>query len=82
MLYFLRTKSIAPVHFFAQKEERVMTNREEIIHMPNYFEPYDTTVNFITEEELKKIIVDYHMVVSCYAQEKLVQALSKECSLS
>lgn len=28
--------------------------REEIIHMPNYFEPYDTTVNFITEEELKR----------------------------
>lgn len=27
---------------------------EEIRTMPNYFEPYDTTVNFITEEELKK----------------------------
>lgn len=26
----------------------------DIKTMPNYFEPYDTTVNFITEEELKK----------------------------
>lgn len=28
--------------------------REEIVNMPNYFADYDTTVNFITEEELKK----------------------------
>ena len=27
---------------------------EEIKTMPNYFEPYNTTVNFISEEELKK----------------------------
>ncbi len=27
--------------------------REEIVQMPNYFEPYDTTVYFIEEEELK-----------------------------
>ena len=27
---------------------------EEIKTMPNYFEPYDTTVHFISEEELKK----------------------------
>jgi diaminopimelate dehydrogenase len=27
---------------------------EEIRTMPNYFEPYDTTVNFITEEELAR----------------------------
>ncbi len=27
--------------------------REEIIHMPNYFEPYDMTVYYIEEEELK-----------------------------
>lgn len=26
----------------------------EIKNMPNYFEPYDTTVNFISEEELQK----------------------------
>ena len=26
----------------------------EIKTMPNYFEPYDTTVHFITEEELKR----------------------------
>ncbi len=31
-------------------QERI---REEIIHMPNYFEPYDTTVYFVEEEELK-----------------------------
>jgi len=28
--------------------------RETIVTMPNYFADYDTTVNFITEEELKK----------------------------
>ncbi|MEI7026423.1 diaminopimelate dehydrogenase [Paenibacillus sp. y28] len=27
--------------------------RETIVNMPNYFSDYDTTVNFITEEELK-----------------------------
>lgn len=31
-------------------QERI---RKEIVEMPNYFAPYDTTVNFITEEELK-----------------------------
>ena len=28
--------------------------RQAIVTMPNYFDEYDTTVNFITEEELKK----------------------------
>lgn len=28
--------------------------RREIVTMPAYFEPYDTTVTFITEEEMKK----------------------------
>lgn len=28
--------------------------REEIVNMPNYFADYDTTVNFISEDELKK----------------------------
>ncbi|MBP1327213.1 diaminopimelate dehydrogenase [Leucobacter exalbidus] len=28
--------------------------REAIVTMPNYFEPYDTTVNFITAEELAR----------------------------
>lgn len=27
--------------------------RQEIVQMPNYFEPYDTTVYFVEEEELK-----------------------------
>ena len=34
-----------------------------IKEMPNYFSDYDTTVNFISEEELKIIIVKWHMVV-------------------
>lgn len=28
--------------------------REKIVTMPNYFEPYDTEVNFITEEEMQR----------------------------
>ena len=28
--------------------------REEIVTMPHYFEPYDTTVHFITAEELAR----------------------------
>ncbi|GAA4758380.1 diaminopimelate dehydrogenase [Gordonia alkaliphila] len=30
------------------------TVRAEIVNMPNYFEPYDTTVEFITADELKR----------------------------
>ncbi|NPD31302.1 diaminopimelate dehydrogenase [Eggerthellaceae bacterium zg-1084] len=28
--------------------------RRQIVEMPNYFEPYDTTVNFITQQELDR----------------------------
>ena len=28
------------------------TVEQEIVNMPNYFDQYDTTVNFITQEEL------------------------------
>ena len=30
------------------------TVREEIVTMPDYFEPYDTTVHFISAEELAR----------------------------
>ena len=34
----------------------------EIKTMPNYFEPYDTTVNFVSQEEFNKTIKQCHMV--------------------
>ena len=35
---------------------------EEIKTMPNYFADYDTTVHFISEEELKANTAEFHMV--------------------
>ena len=35
-------------------EEKLLEIEKEIKEMPNYFADYDTTVHFITEEELKR----------------------------
>ncbi|WP_025724745.1 diaminopimelate dehydrogenase [Acholeplasma granularum] len=37
----------------ADENEDLLRIEDEIKKMPNYFEPYETEVNFITEEELK-----------------------------
>lgn len=49
-----RQKHLRECYVVAEEGEDLERIENEIKTMPNYFEPYDTTVTFITEEELKK----------------------------
>ena len=49
-----REKHLRECFVVAEEGADKTKNEEEIKNMPNYFSDYDTTVHFITEEELKR----------------------------
>ncbi len=49
-----RQKHTRECYVVAEEGADLEKIRETIVNMPNYFADYDTTVNFISEEELKK----------------------------
>ena len=49
-----RQKHLRECYVVAEEGADLAAIEEAIKTMPNYFEPYDTTVEFITEEELKE----------------------------
>ena len=49
-----RQKHLRECYVVAEEGADLASIEEAIKTMPNYFEPYDTTVTFITEEELKE----------------------------
>ena len=49
-----RQKHLRECYVVAEEGADLAAIEEAIKTMPNYFEPYDTTVTFITEEELKE----------------------------
>ena len=48
-----REKHERVCYVVAEEDANLKAIEEEIVNMPNYFSDYNTTVNFITEEELK-----------------------------
>lgn len=48
-----RDKHLRDCYVVAEEGADLARIEQEIVQMPNYFSDYDTTVNFITEEELK-----------------------------
>ena len=49
-----RQKHTRECFVVAEEGADLMRIEEEIVTMPNYFADYDTTVNFISEEELMR----------------------------
>ena len=49
-----RQKHTRECFVVAEKDADLAKIEQEIVTMPNYFEDYDTTVHFITEEEMKR----------------------------
>ncbi|MEG0291298.1 MAG: diaminopimelate dehydrogenase [Anaerovoracaceae bacterium] len=49
-----REKHLRQCFVVAANDANLETIREEIVTMPNYFEPYDTEVNFISIEEFER----------------------------
>lgn len=70
-----RQKHIRECFVVAKEGADLQKIEDEIKNMPNYFSDYDTTVHFISQEELNKTMEPYRMVDLFFAvdrQEKII----------